>query len=228
MSILGFPNLLEDCAQIKISNPSKWVLNMHSRAGERTGIYIDDLKIALDCGLATKKNVIAVLMTHKHCDHSHMVPMVTKGREGRVIIKGQETLSGRPLYVPKFMKRLVARITQVILMTCDDEFEECDNEIEESEKLSGLRPDKYSLMTDDELFTAKRMHVEEVSFGDKFIIPGLPDIQVEVLKAYHTCNCNGYGFSTIKRNIIKSEYRHLTQTKEGRIEIKKLIDEGNN
>ena len=25
MSILGFPNLLEDCAQIKISNPSKWV-----------------------------------------------------------------------------------------------------------------------------------------------------------------------------------------------------------
>ena len=55
MSVLGLPNLLEDCAQIKLTNPSKWTINMHSRAGERTGVYINDLKIALDCGLATKK-----------------------------------------------------------------------------------------------------------------------------------------------------------------------------
>ena len=42
------PHLLDDCPSIPLSNPSHWTLTGHSRAGERTGLWLDPLKIALD------------------------------------------------------------------------------------------------------------------------------------------------------------------------------------
>lgn len=212
MSVSGKPNLLEDCASITLSNPSKWTINMHSRAGERTGVLINDLKIVIDCGLATEKNIKAVFMTHKHCDHSYMLPMVIKGRSN--VVKGQEHLTGRPVYLPAFMKNMIKHQIQTVLISCDDHYDESNGKLEYS----------HLGMTDDELFKRQSIHPMEVTFGDSFSIPGVKDIHVEVLKAYHTCSCNGYGFSTIKKNVIKEEYRHLLKTEDGRKTIKELIN----
>lgn len=203
------PHRLEDCTSIIINNPSKWKLFIHSKAGERTGIWIDNLQIVIDGGLSTYKKIKALFVTHKHCDHSLNIPTMISRRSS--LVKDQQNLLGTPVYIPLKMKISLLHLMKSILMLSDDNHEitgtfYCDT------------------ITDDDICRRQGIHPFEVKYGDVFTIPGIQNIQVEVFKAYHTCNCNGYGFSTIKSQM-KPEFVELTHTLEGKQKLRELAKE---
>lgn len=88
------PHLLEECVRWPIPG-SPWSLQGHSRAGERTGFWIPELRLFFDMGLPSKRHPAAILATHSHSDHSIAVPELAMGSGGR------SSLSDRPcIYVP--------------------------------------------------------------------------------------------------------------------------------
>lgn len=207
MTTANHPHRLEDCPSIIINNPGKWKLFMHSKAGERTGIFIENLSIVLDFGLSTYKKIKAGFMTHKHCDHSLNLITTFTGRSAP--ISGQEELLGRPIYMPPHTKDIIYDYLKIIAMLSDDTYDTTC----------------YSKsLSNEELCSRQGIHPIEVDYEDIFIIPGISNISVEVLKAYHTCHCNGYGFSSIKTKM-KPEYEELKKTKEGQQQLRKLAEQ---
>lgn len=45
------PYLLENCKEVTLPCPAKWSLQGHSKAGERTGFWLNPLKVVLDAGV---------------------------------------------------------------------------------------------------------------------------------------------------------------------------------
>ena len=86
------PYLLEHCQEISLENPSRWRIAGHSKAGERTGIWLKPLQIVLDGGLGSQFHPKAILLSHSHCDHTLALPNLVSPRS--VTLKGQETLYG--------------------------------------------------------------------------------------------------------------------------------------
>ena len=69
------PHCVEDCASCPLPGTA-WSLQGHSRAGERTGFWIPELRVFLDAGVNTTKRPLCVLVTHSHADHSFNVPCI--------------------------------------------------------------------------------------------------------------------------------------------------------
>jgi hypothetical protein len=69
-------------ASWKIPGGNNWVLTGHSRALERTGFWIPQLRIMLDVGvdLPTDSGACpaATLITHGHIDHMNALPMLLR------------------------------------------------------------------------------------------------------------------------------------------------------
>lgn len=61
---------------------TRWTLSGHSRALERSGFFIKELKIFLDAGVAfhnsSNGNSHAILVTHTHIDHINALPMLLR------------------------------------------------------------------------------------------------------------------------------------------------------
>src|SRR3990172_11778137 len=103
------PCRLENCKKMVLPNPGKWSIQGHSKAGERTGFWLEPLNIVLDAGLSTYKTPKCIFLTHSHTDHSDHIPNIfgTTTKPG----KNQEGLIGRPLVmspecVPLIKKQL--------------------------------------------------------------------------------------------------------------------------
>lgn len=208
--ILNFPCRLEQCIEKKLDNPSNWTIQGASRAGERTGFFIKELKVILDCGLASYRNSVAVLIGHSHADHTLSLPMLISRRQTKV--KGQEHLRGTPVFCPeKIMYKIHLLNRAVYELSYDDTNEERANkttleeiEIRQGYHLIGVKPEP-------------NVYID---------IPGIDNIKMEILQAYHSeQNCVGYGFNKTTKKL-KDEYSHLKGTKEGGQEIKRLKAEG--
>ena len=63
------PHRLENCRSCKIPG-TKWTLQGHSRAGERTGFIVPELKLVLDAGVPSMKSPLTICVTHTHTDHT--------------------------------------------------------------------------------------------------------------------------------------------------------------
>ncbi|GIQ83702.1 hypothetical protein KIPB_005059 [Kipferlia bialata] len=147
--------------------------------------------IMVEAGISTWRSPKAVLITHRHTDHSAALCDAICPRSA--IKKGQEHLKGRPVYAPAEAIPMLAQLCTA-----------------------------YSCLSTGKLpvdpFASCGMHEMPVSIGDTFTIPGIPDVVVEVVKCYHTCECVGYGFSILKRRL-NPKYRGLD--KQGLIALKK-------
>lgn len=199
---------LEQCIEKKLDNPGKWTIQGHSRAGERTGFYIKEQRIVLDCGLASYRNNNLIVLSHQHCDHTLCLPQLISRRNPRA--KGQEHLRGTPVFChEKAMYKIHMLNRAVYELSVDTINEERVKTTEDIELRQGYH-----------LFGVK---AEPNVYID---IPGFSNIKMEILQAHHSeMNCVGYGFNSFSKKL-KEEYNHLKGSKEGGQEIKRLKTSG--
>jgi ribonuclease Z len=193
------PSRIEQCYTHTMSNG--WTIQGHSKAGERTGLYVENMKVCLDAGLNTYKNVKAVFVSHVHSDHTHELVHLLHRRN--TPIKGQEKEKGRPVYLPA------------------SAFDPLTGLFYAHNRLGS---NEQATMDYDVSFLHKKMiDPIKVNIKDKFNIPGLMNIIVEVLPAHHSVDSVGYGFKT-KSQKLKPEHIELakSKTKEDIIKFRKL------
>jgi ribonuclease Z len=187
---------LEKCPKYQLTNG--WCIQGSSKAGFRTGYYIQNINIIVDCGFYSDKEPTAVFMTHRHIDHSSELTKLISYRSPK---KGQESLLGRPVFMPNDP----ATLTGI-------------NYLIKAEQIlsSGI---KILNLNDTQLYKRFGIQPFPVDIGSAYKIPGLRDYEVEILPAYHkNCMSVGYGFNEIRQKL-KPEYVGLDNKKI--IEIKK-------
>jgi ribonuclease Z len=177
---------LEDCPIYQLKGG--WTVQGSSKAGYRTGYYIQNINIIVDCGFSTDKEPTAIFMTHRHTDHFLELPKMVSYRVQK---KGQEKLLGRPIVLPNEEATLTGLKSLV----------------EAVQILSGgMRRIK---MLDNDLYKRAGIQPFAVNYDTKHQIPGVPNIVVEVVRAYHDdCMSVGYGFNEIRKGL-KPEYSNL-------------------
>lgn len=188
-AIVYGPHRLEQCYSMKLSNPSKWTLQGHSKAGERTGFWIKELKACLDAGLSTNQQPKYLFISHTHSDHAFSWPCII----GRYFpdVKGME--KGRPIYFPASGQRAITGLYYSYLKLADS-----------------MKPlQTYNLNT---LLNIKIVPTPVKNF-ERFELPGMDNMIIEVLPAYHSVDSVGYGFIKIKKKL-KPEYMELAKSKK--------------
>ena len=200
------PYKIEDCEKITLINPSKWMLQGYSKAGERTGFLLNPIKVLLDAGMTTSIIPNAAVITHSHCDHTLNLPLIFNGRQNKV--KGQEKMLGRPVYLPEACLKPIQKLMEGVIMLSDNDIDTLN-----------LR-NKIDFTNPEEIHRRQGYHPIVVKPNQILTIPGIPNIKMEVLQAYHNTESLGYGFSSIK-NKLKPEYQ-----KKGKDEIMKARKNG--
>lgn len=199
-AIKNGPCRLENCPKRQLSNPSKWTLQGHSKAGERTGFWIEQLRICLDAGLSTYRSPRAIFISHSHTDHSVHVADIFARKDKP--LKGQEDLKGRPVYIPETAKLPIIQLQHAMT----------------SLSFGHLVPD-----IGVEFYHQKMVSLVPCQPFQTFEVPGVPGIQVEVLPAYHRADSIGYGFSSV-RTVLKDEYKSMAETNLPQfLELKKKL-----
>ena len=194
------PFLIDHCPQIQLENPSKWTIQGYSKAGERTGLIIKPLKLVLDAGLGCLNKPAAILLTHSHYDHTLALPTLLSPRTIR--LKGQESLCGRPVFMPHGIGSRVQKLMESVITLSDEEV-----------------PDQFE---SDYVWKRIGYHPFEVKCGEDFEVPGVGNLKVKALASYHNTPSIGYGLSTTKK---KLKERYLKLTKEEIIAAKKKGEE---
>jgi len=194
------PARLENCEKITLPNPGKWKLQGHSKAGERTGFWLEPLNIVLDCGLSTYRMPKALFMTHTHSDHSSCVSSIYDART--TLLKGQENLMGRPLVMLEEYKQLVENFLKARVDMSRAELDYCKTH-------------------DENVWKLRRIHPYVVEFNKTYTIDGIENIEVEILEGFHSSKTCGFGFNTISHKL-KNEYVEMIRSdKEKFMELKK-------
>ena len=177
---------IEDCEKFTLDNPGKWTIQGFSKAGDRTGFMLYPLKILLDAGLSTYLIPNAVLISHSHTDHSLALPNILTGRLKPV--KGQEQLLGRPVYMPNNCVVPIQRLMEAAIMLSDND-------------KADVKSNYVNLLSQEYIYRRQGYQPQVVKKGDVFQIPGVKNVEVEVLEAYHNTECYGYGFISIKKKL---------------------------
>jgi len=185
------PHLIEQSNRFILplkNSKTNWVLQGYSKAGERTGFWLEPLNILLDAGVVTNKNPNVVFITHSHVDHCWNLPWIYGCRTPK--LKGYENLPGRPVYAPHSAWSALVQLERA-----------CHN-------LSQGNMDS-ELLKDTDILQEQRTYPTFAKPGIIYNdIPGLIGIQVETLHCYHPADCIGYGFSTVTQKL-KKEYQSL-------------------
>ena len=74
----GTPHCIEDCPSLKIG--PNLTLQDRSRAADRSGFVIKELKLFFDAGLSTYLQPKVLALTHTHSDHAFALPMIATGQ----------------------------------------------------------------------------------------------------------------------------------------------------
>ena len=194
------PYLLEHCEEIILENPSKWRISGHSKAGERTGIWLKPLQIVLDAGLGSNFHPKAIILSHSHCDHTLALPNLISPRS--VELKGQEMLFGRPIFMPEGVSFKVQKQMEAVMIMSDNHVD------------FPCQPEK--------VWERMKYHPFEVKPADTFEIPGIKDLEIEALHAYHNTASLGYGFLSKKR---KLKHKFLALSKDELVDARKRGEE---
>ena len=159
-------------------NKKGWYIKGWSRAGLKTGFMLYPFKILFDCGIYTSAKPDIIFLTHQHTDHTQAIAHICTRHKPNV----------STIYIPEPSVKFIIRYERAI--------SELSNP--ESEK-----------MTDEEIL--QHQNIKLIPTNPKDVINlnmcG-QELQVEVLKAYHDVQSNGYGLSSWKKQI-KPEYEHL-------------------
>lgn len=161
-------------------NSKGWYLKGWSRAGLKTGFLLYPFKILFDCGIYTSQKPDIIFLTHQHTDHTQAI--------AHICSRHKPIMSS--IYLPEPSVKFITKYERAI--------SELSNP--DAEKLS-----------DEEILSHQNIKLIPVNPTDIINLTGLgggQELQIEVLKAYHDVQSNGYGFSSWGRKI-KPEYEHL-------------------
>lgn len=196
------PTRLENCPIFDLPNPSKWKLQGHSKAGERTGFWLHPLNIVLDAGLATYRNPKCIFISHSHTDHTTRLPDIYTGRTQPA--KGQEGLNGRPVIMPQACVPIIKKYLESIVDLAWGKLDAC-KEMAENEVCEAVS-----------VWKIQSTYPMGVEVGQVITVPGLDKISVDILPCYHSVTSVGYGFSSISQKL-KNEYRGLSGKEIGNL-----------
>lgn len=172
--------MIEDSNTIFQINSKGWFLKGWSRAGLKTGFLLYPFKILFDCGINTTAKPEYVFLTHQHTDHTQALPNICS--------RHKQTIS--KVYVPSSSIKFITKYERVITELSDPN---CEN------------------LTDQEILNHQNINLIPIDPFDIINLPKLcgdQELQIEVLKAYHDVQSNGYGVSSYVKKI-KPEYEYL-------------------
>lgn len=184
------PHYIEQCHSRTLSNPSKWTIRGHSKAGEATFFLVEPLNIMLDAGGSTYKTIKAIFISHTHSDHAYACPLIfSKIKEPYA-----NQPNGRPIYLPK-------RGYKAMLELYFSYF-----------KLADINK-PYTIDYNKDILHRLKINVTPVEHFQSFNVDGVNGLFVEILPAYHSVDSIGYGFYT-KKTKLKPEYLSLAKSKD--------------
>jgi ribonuclease BN (tRNA processing enzyme) len=159
-------------------NSKKWFLKGWSRAGLKTGFILYHFKILFDCVIYTSSKPDIIFLTHQHTDHTQAIAHICSRHKPNIT----------KIYLPEPSIKYITKYERVI--------SELSNPLSEN-------------LTDEEILAQQNIKLIPANPFDIFNlnITG-QELQVEVIKAYHDVQSNGYGFSTWVKQI-KPEYADL-------------------
>ena len=161
-------------------NSKGWYLKGWSRAGLKTGFMFYPYKILFDCGIYTSQKPDIIFLTHQHTDHVQAI--------AHICSRHKPVISS--IYLPEPSIKFITKYERAI--------SELSNP--DAEKLS-----------DSEILSYQNIKLIPSNPNDIINLTGLgggQELQVEVLKAYHDVQSNGYGISSWGKKI-KPEYEYL-------------------
>jgi ribonuclease BN (tRNA processing enzyme) len=186
------PSRIEQCYTHKMSNPSKWTIQGHSKAGERTCFKIEPLNICLDAGINTYKAVRNIFISHTHSDHSYeWVHMFGKIQNIHYLDKSKDI--NRYLYFPESGYKSLMELFYAF------------------QRLSG--GPKKDMDFDESFIRGRYIIPVMIKPGDIITNTHLKNIKIEVLPAYHSADSVGYGFISIKTKL-KPEFLEMSKSKD--------------
>jgi ribonuclease Z len=192
----SMPHRLENCQSITLPNPARWTLQGHSKAGERTGFWIEQLKIVLDAGLSTYKSPKAIFLTHSHTDHSIEISCIYEGRE-KAILKGKgkkvDSEKGRPVIMQYYCIPLIRKLLD-----------------SRTDLSTGIAD--YCEKTGEDPWFRRASYPFIVEKNKTYRMNEIPNIEIEIMDGFHSSPSVGYGFSTITHKL-KPELLELTNVK---------------
>jgi ribonuclease BN (tRNA processing enzyme) len=200
------PYRIEDCKSVELPNPSKWRLQGHSKAGERTGFWLEPLNVVLDAGMVTHRVPKCVFLTHSHIDHCdciHKIYNVTTQPA-----KGQNGLVGRLLVLPEYSVPLIKKHLEGIREKSRGYLDVCkkiEDALIQSKKVD---PEQFS---DGKgiVWSMEKTHPYIAKPGMRIDdLPGFDNLLVEVVEGYHSIPSYGYGFNIVTQKL-KKEYHGL-------------------
>lgn len=172
-------------------NKKGWFLKGYSRAGLKTGFMLYPFKILLDAGIHTEHKPEFLFLTHCHIDHMQAI--------AHICTRHKKTKTN--IYLPE---QSIKYITKYFRAICELSYPPNEN------------------LTDNEILVHKDVALIKAIPNDKIdIIVNKTEIRVEVLKAYHDIESNGYGFNSWK-NKIKPEYEHIINNTDTKVKISKI------
>jgi ribonuclease BN (tRNA processing enzyme) len=169
---------IEESDTIFNINLKGWYLKGWSRAGLKTGFLFYPFKILFDCGIYTSAKPDIIFLTHQHTDHTQAITHICSRHKPVV----------STIYVPESSIKFITKYERAI------------------SELSN--PDAENL-SDEQILSHQNIKLISANPSDIFNLNvSGQELQVEVLKAFHDVQSNGYGISSWKKQI-KPEYEYL-------------------
>lgn len=190
---------------------TQWSIIGYSRCARNTFLYIPELNIALDAGLATDTYPTHIFVTHAHMDHI--------GELFRYVIDPPNNLVPT-VFFPRPSKEFVDDFTQsAVHLPTDDmirQFKEGSMDVKEFVEKS-IHMTKHNKTHKVQwrpvgVSIPKGASEEQPNIFGKITIKNFKFL-IELFKSTHTIATTGYGFIEI-RSGLKPEFRHLKGNQE--------------